>query len=82
MANNKTKFRITEEKRRVLIVEDEIINQETKEVFARYDTFCHENGFTKVAMQTFSKEITRLMDCKIVDKKIKGRKCRIFVYEE
>ena len=28
MANNKTKFRITEEKRRVLIVEDEIINQE------------------------------------------------------
>ena len=64
-------------------VEDyEIINQETKEVFARYDTFCHENGFTKVAMQTFSKEITRLMDCKIVDKKIKGRKCRIFVYEE
>lgn len=63
-------------------VEDyEIINQETKEVFARYDTFCHENGFTKVAMQTFSKEITRLMDCKIVDRKIKGRKCRVFVYE-
>lgn len=64
-------------------VEDyEILNQETKEVFARYDTFCHENGFTKVAMQTFSKEITRLLDCKIVDKKIKGRKCRIFVRKE
>ena len=61
-------------------VEDyEVINNETKEVFARYDTFCHENGFTKVAMQTFSKEITRHMDCKIADKKIKGRKCRIFV---
>lgn len=61
-------------------VEDyEILNNETKEVFARYDTFCHENGFTKVAMQTFSKEITRHMDCKIADKKIKGRKCRIFV---
>lgn len=61
-------------------VEDyEILNNETKEVFARYDTFCHENGFTKVAMQTFSKEITRHLDCKIADKKIKGRKCRIFV---
>ena len=61
-------------------VEDyEILNNETKEVFARYDTFCHENGFTKVAMQTFSKEITRHMDCKIADKKIKGRKCRVFV---
>lgn len=64
-------------------VEDyEILNNETKEVFARYDTFCHENGFTKVAMQTFSKEITRHLDCKIADKKIKGRKCRIFVKKE
>ena len=61
------------------VEEYEIINQETKEVFARYDTFCHENGFTKVAMQTFSKEITALLDCKIVDKKINGRKCRVFV---
>lgn len=64
-------------------VEDyEILNNETKEVFARYDTFCHENGFTKVAMQTFSKEITRHLDCKITDKKIKGRKCRIFVRKD
>ena len=64
-------------------VEDyEILNNETKEVFARYDTFCHENGFTKVAMQTFSKEITRHLDCKIADKKIKGRKCRIFVRKD
>jgi putative DNA primase/helicase len=64
-------------------VEDfEVLNHETKEVFARYDTFCHENGFTKVAMQTFSKEITRHLDCKIADKKIKGRKCRIFVRKD
>ena len=64
-------------------VEDfEILNQETKEVFARYDTFCHENGFQKVAMQTFSKEITRILDCRIADKKIKGRKCRIFVRKD
>ena len=59
----------------------EILNQETKEVYARYDTFCYENGFQKVAMQTFSKEITRILDCKIKDQKIKGRKCRIFVKE-
>ena len=57
----------------------EVLNHETKEVFARYDTFCHENGFQKVAMQTFSKEITRLLDCKIIDKKIKNKKCRIFI---
>jgi putative DNA primase/helicase len=64
-------------------VEDfEILNHETKEVFARYDTFCHENGFTKVAMQTFSKEMKKYMNVHIEDKKIKGRKCRIFMAGE
>lgn len=58
--------------------EDEILNHETKEVFARYDTFCHENGFTKIAMQTFSKEITKRLDCTIVTRRIKGQRCRIF----
>ena len=59
--------------------EDEILNHETKEIFARYDTFCHENGFTKIAMQTFSKEITKRLDCNIVERRINGKKCRLFV---
>lgn len=58
--------------------EDEILNHETKEVFARYDTFCHENGFQKIAMQTFSKEITKRLNCTIVTKRIKGQRCRVF----
>lgn len=61
-------------------VEDyEILNNETKEVFARYDTFCHENGLQKVGIQTFSKDIQKYMDVHIEDKKIKGRKCRVFI---
>ena len=46
MANNKTKFRITEEKRRVLIVEDEIINQEMlKETLSgTYDVLVASTG--------------------------------------
>ena len=61
-------------------VEDyEILNNETKEVFARYDTFCHENGFTKMAMQTFSKMIIRHLNCEIVDRRVNGKKCRLFV---
>lgn len=58
---------------------DEILNHETKEVFARYDVFCHENGFTRIAMQTFSKEIIKRLDCKIADRRVNGRKCRLFV---
>lgn len=64
------------------VEEREIINQETKSVYTRYDTFCYENGFTKVAMQTFSKDMKRYLDLKIEDKKIDGRKCRIFVRKE
>ena len=61
------------------VEEDEILNHETKEAFARYDTFCHQNGFGQVAMQTFSKEITRKLNCRIVEKRIKGKKVRVFV---
>jgi putative DNA primase/helicase len=58
---------------------EEILNHETKEVFARYDVFCYENGFQKMAMQTFSKEITKKLDCKVADRRVNGRKCRLFV---
>ena len=58
---------------------DEILNHETKEVFARYDTFCHENGFTRIAMQTFSKEITKRLQCRISERRVNGKKCRLFI---
>ncbi len=59
--------------------ESEILNQETKIVFARYDTFCVENGFQKMAMQTFTKEIKTRLDCDVIQKRINGRKTRIFI---
>jgi putative DNA primase/helicase len=61
------------------VEEEEVLNHETKDVFARYDTFCFENGFQKMAMQTFSKEITKKLDCKVVDRRVNGRKCRLFI---
>lgn len=60
------------------VEEEEVLNHETKDVFARYDTFCHENGFQKMAMQTFSKEITKKLDCKVTDRRVNGKKCRLF----
>lgn len=60
-------------------VGDEIMNDTTKEAYLRYDTFCHDNGFTKMQMQTFSKEICKVYGCHIVDKRVNGRKCRVFV---
>ena len=61
------------------VEEDEILNHETKEVFARYDTFCHESGFQRIAMQTFTKEIKKHLHCERKDVRINGQKKIIFV---
>lgn len=61
------------------VEEDEILNHETKEVFARYDTFCNENGFQRIAMQTFTKEIKKRLHCERKDVRLNGRKAIIFV---
>lgn len=57
---------------------DEIVNQETRSVFLRYDVFCVENGFSKMTATAFSRKLREYMD---IDIKVirKGRKtARIF----
>ena len=61
------------------VEESEILNHDSKELFARYDTFCHEGGFTKIAMQTFSKEICKRLGCNIATRRIRGKRCRLFI---
>lgn len=46
-----------------LDVEQEVIGKTTKEVFLRYDAFCSENGFSRMAMQTFTKEVKKHLHC-------------------
>ena len=63
------------------VPEEEILNRETKEVYARYDTFCYENGFQRIAMQTFTKEIKKQLHCERKDVRINGKKVIIFTKE-
>lgn len=58
---------------------EEIINQETKLVHSMYEIFCHDNGFQCMGLANFSKEITRQLNCMVKDKRINGRKARVFV---
>lgn len=58
---------------------EEIINQETRLVHSMYEIFCHENGFQSMGLANFSKEITRQLNCLVKDKRINGRKARVFV---
>jgi putative DNA primase/helicase len=57
----------------------EIINQPTKDVYAKYDLFCHENKFNALSNIEFSKKIKKVYDLEIVNKSIGGKKYRIFV---
>lgn len=58
---------------------EEIINQETKLVHSMYEIFCQDNGFQCMGLANFSKEITRQLNCLVKDKRVNGRKARVFV---
>lgn len=61
------------------VEQEEILNQETKMVHSQYEIFCSDNGFQCMGLATFSKEITRQLNCMVKDKRIGGRKARVFV---
>lgn len=58
---------------------DEIINQETKLVHSKYEIFCRDNGFQHVGLATFSKEINRQLSCTTTEKRIDGKRVRVFI---
>lgn len=60
--------------------ESEIINQETRKVFLQYDVFCSQNGYTRTAKQTFTKEINRLMGLERSHKRIGENKRTAWVF--
>ncbi len=58
---------------------DEIINQETRLVHSLYEVFCNDNGFQSMGLTTFAKEINRQLGCQSVQKRINGKRVRVFV---
>ena len=60
------------------IEESEILNHETKDVHARYRVFCNSLQVMPLGLPQFSREITRRLGCETKDKRINGRRCRIF----
>ena len=59
--------------------ESEIINQETRLVHSKYELFCNDNGFQSMGLITFSREITRQLNCQTIEKRINGKRVRVFV---
>lgn len=59
----------------------EIENEPTNEVYKKYTVYCAENNNHPVTKIAFSKEVKKYFDFEIVDRKINGKKCRVFISE-
>lgn len=59
--------------------EFEIENEPTNKVYKRYQEYCIANSLTPLSNGEFSKQVKKHFDFVIIDKKINGKKYRIFV---
>lgn len=62
--------------------EFQIENEPTNKVYKRYQEYCLANSLQPMSNIEFSKQVNRILNFKIVDKKINGKKHRIFVPAE
>lgn len=62
--------------------EFQIENEPTNKVYKRYQEFCISNNFQAMSNIEFPKQLNRLLGMRIIDKKINGKKCRIFVKDD
>lgn len=57
---------------------DEIENEPTPEVYRKYTLFCMQNCMSPMGNAVFTKQITKRMKLKVVDKRIDGKKTRVY----
>ena len=57
---------------------DEVLGQPTKDIYTDYTEYCIRDGLNPMSNIQFSKEVNKYYKTEIVDKKIDGKKYRIF----
>lgn len=60
----------------------DILNKSTRDVYSRYRLFCAENNFNAMSNVEFSKAVKKSYGVEISDKKIGGKKYRVFTEKE
>lgn len=58
---------------------DEIENEPTNKVYKKYQIHCAESNYHPISKIEFSKQVKKFFDFDIVDKRVDGKKCRVFV---
>lgn len=60
----------------------DVVGKSTKDLYAKYGLFCAENNFTPMSNVEFSKKVRQRYSVDIADKRINGKKYRIFIEKE
>lgn len=60
---------------------DDIENEPTNDVYRQYTTYCSENSIQPLSSGEFSKQVKKYFKFVIVDKRVNGKKRRVFVSE-
>ena len=59
--------------------EDDIINEASADVYARYKVFCNAANMQPMSQMVFSKQINKRIGTEIAFRKIAGKTTRVFV---
>ena len=57
----------------------QIENEPTKDIYTKYKEFCLRNGLNELSNIEFSKQVNRRFNYTITDKRMNGKKCRVFI---
>jgi len=60
---------------------EEIENEPTSDIYRQYTVYCSENSLQALSKGEFSKQVKKHYNLTIVDKRVNGKKCRVFISE-
>ena len=60
----------------------DIVNKSSRDIYTRYKLFCAENSFTPMSNTEFPKAVKKRYNVEVVDRKINGKKYRVFIPKE
>ncbi len=60
---------------------EEIENEPTSDIYRQYTVYCTENSLQALSKGEFSKQVKKHYNLTIVDKRVNGKKCRVFISE-
>lgn len=59
--------------------EEDVVNESTRDVYSKYQQFCLADNLNPMGLGEFSKAVKKKFDVDIVDRRVDGKRLRIFI---